>query len=79
VLDGRADAHEVGSSKVRPTIWTPVGTPLSARPEGTASTGWRLSRLKGQVNTFPIRWACDSGVPSAGVVVSAMVGQTSTS
>src|SRR6185312_3876939 len=40
----------VTSSKVRPTIWIPVGTPLDgATPLGTASTGHGESTFHGVV------------------------------
>ena len=41
--------NTVVSSYVRPTIWTPVGTPLDAHPDGTASTGQRLKMLNAMV------------------------------
>jgi len=41
--------NTMASSYVRPTIWTPVGTPLDAHPDGTASTGQRLKMLNAMV------------------------------
>ena len=36
--------NTLASSYVRPTIWTPDGTPFDVNPDGTASTGTVTAR-----------------------------------